>query len=84
MTTRIGLVGAGFIAGRHLDALTAIEGVRVAGVADPRADRAEVLAARAGAAAYAHWQDLIDVERLDALYVCVPPHAHGEVERASV
>jgi Oxidoreductase family, NAD-binding Rossmann fold. len=51
MTTRIGLVGAGFIAGRHLDALTAIEGVRVAGVADPRADRAEVLAARAGAAA---------------------------------
>jgi myo-inositol 2-dehydrogenase / D-chiro-inositol 1-dehydrogenase len=84
MTTRIGLVGAGFIAGRHLDALSAIEGVAVAGVADPRADRAEVLAARAGAAAYAHWQDLIDVERLDALYVCVPPHAHGEVEEAAV
>ncbi|MDP9428455.1 MAG: Gfo/Idh/MocA family oxidoreductase [Actinomycetota bacterium] len=84
MTTRIGLVGAGFIAGRHLDALTAIEGVTVAGIADPRADRAEVLAARAGAAAYAHWADLIDVERLDALYVCVPPHARGEVERAAI
>jgi myo-inositol 2-dehydrogenase/D-chiro-inositol 1-dehydrogenase len=84
MTTRIGLVGAGFIAGRHLDALTAIEDVTVAGVADPRADRAEVLAARTGAAAYAHWADLLDVERLDALYVCVPPHAHGEVEEAAI
>lgn len=84
MTTRIGLVGAGFIAGRHLDALAGIEGVTVAGVADPRADRAEVLAARAGAAAYAHWADLLDVERLDALWVCVPPHAHGPVEEAAV
>ena len=84
MTTRIGLVGAGFIAGRHLDALTSIEGVTVAGIADPRADRAEVLAARAGAAAYAHWADLLDVERLDALWVCVPPHAHGAVETAAV
>lgn len=84
MTTRIGLVGAGFIAGRHLDALAGIEGVTVAGVADPRADRAGVLAARAGAAAYAHWADLLDVERLDALWVCVPPHAHGPVEEAAV
>ena len=84
MTTRIGLVGAGFIAGRHLAALTAIEDVTVAGIADPRADRAEVLAARTGAAAYAHWADLLDVERLDALYVCVPPHAHGEVEEAAI
>ena len=84
MTTRIGLVGAGFIAGRHLDALARIEGVTVAGVTDPRADRAEVLAARAGAAAHAHWADLLDVERLDALWVCVPPHAHGPVEEAAV
>src|SRR3954464_14549344 len=86
MTTRIGLVGAGFIAGRHVDALAAIEGVTVAGIADPRADRAEVLAARAGAAAYAHWSDLLDVERLGALWLCVPPPAHrgggaGAVER---
>lgn len=84
MTTRVGLVGAGFIAGRHVDALTAIDGVTVAGIADPRGDRAEVLAARAGAAAYAHWADLLDVERLDALYVCVPPHAHGAVEEAAI
>jgi len=84
VTTRIGLVGAGFIAGKHVDALTAIDDVRVAGIADPRTERAELLAASAGAAAYAHWQDLLDVERLDALYLCVPPHAHGPVEEAAV
>ncbi|TFV59576.1 Gfo/Idh/MocA family oxidoreductase [Geodermatophilus sp. DF01-2] len=84
MTIRIGVVGAGFIAGRHVDVLSGLDAVEVAGVADPRTDRAEVLAGRAGAAAYAHWQDLLDGERLDALWVCVPPHAHGEVEEAAV
>jgi myo-inositol 2-dehydrogenase / D-chiro-inositol 1-dehydrogenase len=84
VTTRIGLVGAGYIGGRHVDALAGIDGVTVAGVADPRTERAEILAARAGAAAYARWTDLVDGEDLDALYVCVPPHAHGPVEEAAV
>jgi predicted dehydrogenase len=82
--TRVGLVGAGFIAGRHVDSLAGIAGVRVAGVADPRSDRAEALAGRAGATAYPDWRRLLDAERLDALYVCVPPFAHGEVEEAAV
>ncbi len=84
MSTRIGLVGAGFIAGRHVESLTALDGVTVAGVADPQADRAQRLAERAGARAYATWEDLLDGETLDALYVCVPPHQHGAVEDAAV
>jgi predicted dehydrogenase len=84
VTTRIGLVGAGFIAGRHVDSLTALDDVRVAGVADPVAERAGALAERAGATAYGSWQQLLDSERLDALYVCVPPYAHGAVEEAAV
>ncbi len=84
MSTRIGLVGAGFIAGRHVESLTALDGVAVAGIADPQADRAQRLAERAGARAYATWEDLLDGETLDALYVCVPPHQHGAVEDAAV
>jgi predicted dehydrogenase len=84
MTLRIGIVGAGYIAGRHVDSLTSIEDVAVAGIADPLADRAHRLAARAGATAYPRWEDLLDGEDLDALYVCVPPHAHGPVEEAAV
>ena len=84
VTTRIGLVGAGFIAGRHVDSLTALADVRIAGIADPVPERAGPLAERAGATAYTSWEQLLDAERLDALYVCVPPHAHGGVENAAV
>ena len=84
MSTRIGVVGAGFIAGRHVESLTALDGVTVAGVADPQTDRAQALAERVGASAHASWQDLFDGEALDALYVCVPPHQHGGVEDAAI
>jgi predicted dehydrogenase len=84
VSTRIGVVGAGFIAGRHVESLTALDGVTVAGVADPQTDRARALAERAGAAPYASWEQLLDGEALDALYVCVPPHQHGGVEDAAI
>ncbi len=84
MDIRIGLVGAGFIGGKHLESLSTQDGVRVAAVADPRADRADALAARVGARAYPGWEQLLHAERLDALYVCVPPHEHGAVEDAAV
>jgi predicted dehydrogenase len=82
--TRIGVVGAGFIGGRHVESLTAQETVAVVGIADPRAERARQLAARAGATAHEGWQQLLDSEELDALYVCVPPHGHGAVEEAAI
>src|SRR4051794_41773818 len=79
---RIGLVGAGFIASRHVESLAGIPGVAVAGVADPRPDRAEQLAGRAGARAYPAWDRLLDSQRLDAGYLSVPPHPHGPLEEA--
>jgi predicted dehydrogenase len=84
VTTRIGIVGAGFIASRHVDALSAVEGVAVVGVADPQEERATRLADRAGARPYRDWRQRLDAEELDALYVCVPPFAHGPVEEAAV
>ena len=84
MTTRIGLVGAGFIGGRHVDSLTGIDGVAVTGIADPQRERAERLAERAGATVYDGWQQLLDGEELDALYLCVPPHVHGAPEDAAI
>jgi myo-inositol 2-dehydrogenase/D-chiro-inositol 1-dehydrogenase len=84
MTVRIGIVGAGYIAGRHVDSLSSIPGVAIAGIADPLLERTDQLAGRAGASSYARWEHLLDAERLDALYVCVPPYAHGPVEDAAV
>jgi predicted dehydrogenase len=83
-TVRIGMVGAGAVAARHLRALLAMDGVEVAGVADPALERAKELAAEAGAAAYPNHMELLDAERLDAVYICVPPFAHGAPELAVI
>jgi predicted dehydrogenase len=83
-TVRIGMVGAGAVAARHLRTLLAMDGVEVAGVADPALERAKELAAEAGAAAYPNHMELLDGERLDAVYVCVPPFAHGAPELAVI
>ena len=80
--TRIGVVGAGFIAGRHVDTLCTLPDVAVVGVCDPQADRVAALAARAGAAAYPDLDSMLDQLPLDAVYLCIPPFAHGAPERA--
>jgi predicted dehydrogenase len=81
---RIGMVGAGAVAARHVRTLLAMDGVEVAAVADPALDRARELAGQAGAAAYPNHMELLDGERLDAVYICVPPFAHGAPELAVI
>jgi myo-inositol 2-dehydrogenase/D-chiro-inositol 1-dehydrogenase len=83
-TVRIGMVGAGAVAARHVRTLLAMDGVEVAGVADPALERAKELAGPAGAAAYPNHMELLDAERLDAVYICVPPFAHGAPELAVI
>jgi predicted dehydrogenase len=83
-TVRIGMVGAGAVAARHVRALLAMDGVEVAAVADPALERAKELAAEAGAAAYPNHMELLAAERLDAVYICVPPFAHGPPELAVI
>jgi predicted dehydrogenase len=80
----IGFVGAGAVATRHAATLAGFGDVHVAGVADPDQDAARRLADTAGAAAYASCEELLAAERLDAVYVCVPPFAHGEPELAVI
>jgi predicted dehydrogenase len=81
---RVGIVGAGVIAHRHAGVLAGFDDVDVRAIADPALERAEELAARLGAAAYVSHLDMLDAHDLDALYVCVPPFAHGPPERAAI
>ena len=83
-TVRIGMVGAGAVAARHVRTLLAMDGVEVAAVADPALERAKELAAEAGAAVYPNHMELLEAERLDAVYICVPPFAHGAPELAVI
>lgn len=82
--THIGLIGAGNIAGRHAGTLASMEDVRIAAVADALLDRAAALASRCGATAYADYREMIERERLDAVYICLPPFAHGAPEALAV
>ncbi len=81
---RIGFVGSGFIAGRHLAALGTMPEVEVVAVADRVVERAEVAAARIGARSYADGLVMLAAEDLDAVWFCVPPFAHGPLEQAAL
>ncbi len=85
MSLRIGFVGGGGIAGRHLQNLLSFPDVSVVAVADPAEDRAADFASRAGgrARSYADWRAMLDAGGVDALFVCTPPFAHGAPELAA-
>ena len=82
--TRIGFIGAGGIAQRHLSVLEQSDDVDIVGFADPDFDRAVAAAGRFGARAFDGHQALLDGVELDAVYICVPPFAHGEPESAVI
>jgi predicted dehydrogenase len=83
--TRVGFVGAGSVARRHAATLRGFDDVVVRAVSDLDMAQAGDFAARTGASGvYATAQDMLDAERLDALYVCVPPFAHGPPELAAL
>ncbi|WP_043616408.1 Gfo/Idh/MocA family protein [Nonomuraea candida] len=78
--TRVGIVGAGNVAARHAHVLSGFPDVTIAGIADTDPSRAEALASEHGAPAYGSHADLLSAGGLDAVYVCVPPFAHGNPE----
>lgn len=82
MTVRVAMIGAGGVARRHVDVLGRLDGVRVVTVADPLPAAAEALATACGARAVGTAEQALDDGEVDAAYVCVPPFAHGDPERA--
>lgn len=80
---RVGFAGAGTISGIHIPNLLQIDGVRIAAVADVDQERAHARASGSGARVYGDARAMLDHAELDALFVCLPPFAHGDiVERA--
>ena len=69
---RAGILGAGWIAADHVAALAKRDDTQVVAVCDLDRTRAEELAPE-GAGVYEQWKELLDGERLDAVWVCLPP-----------
>src|SRR5687768_3987100 len=77
---RIGLIGMGGIAQAHVRKLAEIPEAEIVACCDVDEARARMAADSLTAAVYTDGEKLIASERLDALYVCVPPTAHGDLE----
>ena len=72
---RLVLIGAGWISGIHLSALDRLGRTRLVGVVSAREERARATAEPYGATAYLDVDRMLDEQRPDVAYVCVPPVA---------
>jgi len=73
---RVGIVGGGWIARVHVPELDAAADVELVAVCDTDPARAEAIARPRGAHAFASWEEMLDREELDVLWVCTPPLHH--------
>jgi len=76
---RIGFVGTGGVAARHARVLAGFEDVELVAATDIDPRRAAVFAREHGLQAVAGLAGLLELG-LDAVYICVPPSAHGAPE----
>ena len=99
MGVRIGFIGTGGISVSHLINLAQIPDAEVVALSDLTAERAKQaqestnkrLAERGGdgwspieAAHYDDYRAMLRKEKLDAVYICLPPFAHGEPEETAI
>jgi len=83
VTLRVGLVGAGGVGARHARTLAGFDDVDLAAICDPVTASAEALAGALGTRTVGDLPDLLSLG-LDAVWLCVPPFAHGELELSLV
>lgn len=83
MGIRVGLVGAGGVGARHARVLSGFADVELAGIWDAAPGAAAALAAEVGTTEAPDLGALLD-RRVDAVWICVPPFAHGDLELALV
>jgi predicted dehydrogenase len=83
MTIRAGLVGAGAVGARHARTLAGFDDVELVGICDPVSTAAQALAAELRVPVADDVASLIGAG-VDAVWLCVPPFAHGELELSVV
>ena len=80
LVKRIALVGAGFIARVHAEALRRVPGTRITAIVDPSAAASEGLARLCpGAEVFASVEAALAADAFDRAHVLVPPELHAPV-----
>ena len=82
---RVGFIGTGNITKRHFGALEKLrDQAEVVAVCDVVEERAQAAAAPVGAKVYLSSYEMLNREKLDAVYICLPPDAHVDQELAAL
>ncbi|WP_349654901.1 Gfo/Idh/MocA family oxidoreductase [Neobacillus sp. DY30] len=82
---KVGFIGTGWFAKTHAAILSEMDGVDVAAFCGTTIEKAEKEARNwSNAKGYTNVDDMLEKQKLDAVYICVPPMAHGEIELALI
>src|SRR3989304_5229141 len=83
MTVRIGIVGSGFVASLHAQALRQTPAVELVAAASPNAEHAWTFAHTFGIRhAFVEYKDMLEGDLVDAITVACPNDLHCEVTGA--
>ncbi len=85
MAVRLGFVGTGGIANRHLTCAQKRDDMEIVATCDVVMELAQQAAEKYGASggSYDDVVKMLDSEQLDAIVICTPPFAHGDIEEAA-
>jgi predicted dehydrogenase len=81
---KIAIVGTGGVATRHLGVLQQLPSLELVGHLSADRARADAQAAQWGGKAFTELEHMLDSERPDAVWVCVTPDRHGQLEDALI
>jgi len=80
---RVAFVGCGAMMEEHCKHLSALPNIKFGGFCDTEIARAKTAADRFGGEPFNDFVQMYDKVKPRAVYVCVPPYAHGAIEEAA-
>ena len=75
---RYSILGAGFVAVLHAEAVASLSDAELVGIADPDRIRADALAAKYGCSAFSSAAEMYDKASPDAVSICLPTYLHAD------
>lgn len=84
MPTRIAFIGSGGMANAHTGAMASMRGVKFAAFCDVNKERGQVIADKYEADFFTDPGKMIATAEPAAVWICLPPFAHGAAERACI
>jgi myo-inositol 2-dehydrogenase / D-chiro-inositol 1-dehydrogenase len=85
ISLKVGIIGTGWFAKTHAAILADLDGVEVSAFCGTSIEKAEKEARNwSNAKGYSNVDEMLEKQKLDAVYICVPPMSHGAIEFALI